>query len=255
MKMLWVAIVGLLAIGFSGCVDNEKSAPTEIPTPIYKVEYSTIADAGISYLKVKVTGISQDYKVILSDPNGSTTGIAYISKDDMIDGVETVDVQMSEYGKTPKTGAYTLLIKQILPEDVVYVTKPVFKKVLIDLGDIKFESSKYCYGTCEYTITKVKFTITNYGDIPVIINYALVGIGGEKYPATSCFDGRPRVMNRQESKINLIEGIAPNDSKEIMGNLYFPVRSRYRYDIDIALYSEQKYVTGSVQYFSTGCKE
>lgn len=270
--MLWIAmVIGLTAVGFSDCVENQKAVsynsnlvPTEIPNPIYEVEYFATVDNGIPYLNVKVVGKSQDYKIILSDNDGSTTGIVYIKSDDLIDGVETVKVKMNEYGKTPKAGTYTLLIKQTLPEKIVYATNATFKGALINIIDTDFLSQKYCYGSCYYTITNVKFTIKNFGDIPAIIDYALIGIGGDESPASPCptksvpldNDRRYRVIDRQESKIYLKEGIAPNESKEITGNTYiFDLRSGYRYPIDIDLYSEQEPVDGSTEYFSAGCKE
>jgi hypothetical protein len=139
----------------------------------YQVEHSALARGGIAVLRVRVSGPAKDLKVILSGPEGNTVGKASIAKDNLLDGVESVDVEMGEWRETPKPGVYTLLVFDYA-DRIYYKENLTFKggDLSITKAEIEFEGG--------FTIN-LRLTVLNKGDLPVFTDYCEVKIDDECY--------------------------------------------------------------------------
>jgi len=230
-KLGILALIGLLVIGMAGCVEEKnditskpESTPTEISTSKYKIECSAFAEDRIAYLKIRVEGEAKNLKVILGDPEGYTTDAENITRDDLLDGIETVKVAMSSatsiYWDIPKAGTYTLVIKESSSGEIVYSTKLTFSG-----AKIRIINREFTYGYYEssfyYDLMELKLQITNEGDLPAFFDEIVIVIGDKEY--------------------NFLhyEGISPKESKEIIEKTHISNLESGTHPVTIKLYSKK----------------
>jgi len=142
-----------------------------IDSSLYHFEYSKPKPWGKSaYLAVSVSGPADELALMLTNPKGKTD-IRFISKRELIDNFETKDLMM---GSEPLSkGPYTLIVKTVTPEKVIYKTELWFtvpKDVQITSGEITLEYTIGRWHT--YTITKYRLTFKNEGDLPFFFDDA-----------------------------------------------------------------------------------
>lgn len=226
--LLVILVVGLVLIGLTGCVEEEEKVEGEKkqkPKEEYKIEdYSVIVENGIPYLKVKLKGKApiSYLKVMLSDPEGATVDKKYVSKEDLFDGVETIKLRMTgfSFGQSPKAGAYTISVVDVLDKQLC--TKTVrFNGGQIEIKEVEFEVKSYEGFFSEKFITGVSIVVVNKGDLPVVVNKAVIEVDG------------------QEKEIPLLqEWIPPNKSKKIIEPIYISDLGGGTHSARVTLYSD-----------------
>lgn len=146
------------------------------------VEHEVITKFGSVYLRVHVTGPEKAYSIQLTGPDKQTVGESYISKDDMADGTEATDVSMTELlaeRKTPKSGQYTLLVREFFSNEKVFEATPTYEGPDVDIDSVGFETSYYdIFDSGD--IDKVTLTLSNTGDLPILIDRLIVVINEEE---------------------------------------------------------------------------
>jgi len=239
-KMLGIiALIGLLAIGFVGCVEEKKVVtqkpeltpiPTPTATPVMtalaerKIEFQPIVEATRVYLRVNVTWMPETLKLELFDPNGSRIDVKYVSKDDLGDGNETVKLNIWEIGEDSKPGTYSLLVKDPKGK-IVYNSTITFEKgAKLRIEDVLIEDITYVGGVVNrYYISKMRLFLSNNGDLPAFIDKAVLLVDGKK------------------TEKDLFLGIPPIEVKEI--KLYSTKLSSGlesgKYTLTIKLYSHE----------------
>jgi len=202
---------------------------TPIDTSGYKIWYTPIAENETACLKVRVEGEPVErLKVMLSDSEGNTIDFTYVLKDDLIDGIETVYVGMSR-GGTPKSGTYILVIKGESSGKIICKETLTFSGVHLSLTDVQlgtfisgtFETTMFQVEKGKYRIDAVKLLITNDGDLPAVINRAMMVIGDQA----------------SESSFIARQGISPKTSKEIIMGGFLIWIGHGTYPLTIKLYS------------------
>jgi hypothetical protein len=166
-----IAIAAIVAVViFTGCVGK------------YSVD-SAVAEG---YLDVDVSGPAEDLAVILTNPEGYTD-IEYISKEEMIDNFESVNVRMSK-GRSPPAGTYKLVVKTVTPEKVVYKTEMKFKPAIVRITDaeVKFvyEGGRGALGTYYRLYGDSSITVKNDGELPVVLREARYNVDGKEIGRT-----------------------------------------------------------------------
>jgi len=219
------AIIGLLIIGIAGCVEekNDKISAPEL-TSEYKVECSPISGkrVGTAYLKVRVEGKAADLRVNLSNPEGFETGFACISREELIDGSETVKVCMEARGEMLKAGTYTLVIfRTDMPtRDVVYTEYLKFSaakvRVIGRVFVVEFDAF-----TETYRIITLKLSVINEGELPAYIGGGKMVIDDEEYALLFC------------------KGISPKESELIVSGVHTYEIKSGTYPVTITLHTQQ----------------
>ncbi len=119
-------------------------------------------------LRISVRGSADELALMLTNPKGETD-IKFISKKALIDNFETVDLRM---GKEPfSEGPYTLTVKTVTPEKVIYKREAWFtspKNIQITDREITIARK---YGDYSYYVIKYSFTFKNEGDLPFFFDH------------------------------------------------------------------------------------
>lgn len=114
-------------------------------------------------LRISVRGPADELALMLTNPKGETD-IKFISKRSLIDNFESVDLRM---GREPLSeGHYTLTVKTVTPEKVIYKREVWFtapKNIQMIDGEITIARK---YGDYRYYVIKYSFTFKNEGDLP-----------------------------------------------------------------------------------------
>ncbi len=142
-----------------------------IDSSLYHFEYSKPKPWGRSArLPVSLSGPADELALMLTNPKGKTD-IRFISKRELIDNFETIDLMM---GSEPLSeGPYNLTVKRVTPEKVIYKIELWFtvpKDIQITTGEITLEHTIGWWH--EYTITKYRLTFKNEGDLPFFFDDA-----------------------------------------------------------------------------------
>ena len=213
-KLYLILLVGL-ALLLTGLVTACGTTPNSTPPPSPPAEQYVVSSS-ISFsesqpqLRVSVQGPSKSLDLILSDPNKNTIETAHISKDDLLDGAEAVNINMCIYGETPKVGTYTIVVKDSLSDEIYYQDTITFSG-----ADLSITS---CFGIefmnlgNEYSIYRMNVLVVNDGDLPAYV-----------YDAAVYIDGEELVSLRHRFLMNS-ERVNPGESKEVM---FFPSESRF----------------------------
>lgn len=207
-------IIGLVVIGFALVV-----LILLMGTSQYEVEYLPVLGGFYSdgFLKVIVKGPPENLYVTVTNPEGTVVGEKYISKEELLDGNETVVVRMSKVRTLPKSGTYTVIVKEALSNKIVYTTKPTFKGVKLKITDVEYERIEWKYSNLAVTLR-----IKNEGDLPVRYR-AIVRVNGKKdefYPrSTLC--------------------ILPGEKKGLKDFLYIPLEEGVHTAV-VELYGDDK---------------
>lgn len=160
------------------------------------VEYEVTTKLNSAYLRVTISGAKKGYDIILSGPDKQTVGEGYISRDDMADGTEATDVSMTELlaeRKNPKSGQYTLTVKQFIGEKIFFEATPEFEGAEISIIDAQFETSYDFSGN----IDEIMVTAQNSGDLPVFVDEIKAIIDGEEEEITLFDEPLPHGENTQ----------------------------------------------------------
>ena len=200
----------------------------------YEVKYSAISEDGRAALKVTVRGPAESLEIILSDPDGNTVGRRYIPEEDLVDGVETVEVDMARYGETPKRGTYTLVVKTLYPEEKIYEANPTFKGAKLNITKAEYET-EYLLGS--WDIRKLKLTISNDGDLPAIIDKIVIKAGGK------------------EEDLPILKGISPGEEKTISKTLWISGLEKGKHPVTVELYSKDNKLTSYTSEIICGAPE
>ena len=181
-------------------------------------------------MKVRVEGRPQYLNLILTDPDGIEISRAWITEDDLLDGIETVKLKMANYGETPKGGIYTLIIKKSYG-DVLFTKKLSFNGANVSINEVRFEYQYWeRFKDCKYTIEKIKLNISNNGDLPAIVDRALVTIDGDVVKVS--FYPRKALLPNSTNKVEEPFRIAPPFCLKLG-----------TYKVVVGLYSEKKLLT------------
>lgn len=182
-KLCLILLVGLallLAGSVTACGATPNSAPpSSPPAEQYVVSYSISFSESQPQLRVSVQGPSKSLDLILSDPDKNTIGTAHISKDDLLDGAEAVNIGMCIYGETPKVGTYTIVVKDSLSDEIYYQDTITFSGPDLSITScfgIEFLGT----GANEYFILYMNILVVNDGDLPAYVDDAAVYIDGEE---------------------------------------------------------------------------
>ena len=143
---------------------KKKKEKLLIDSSLYRIECSKPIPCFYkgACLPVNVSGPADELALMLANPKGEAD-IIFISKRALIDNFETIKLRM---GEDPfSEGPYTLTVKTVTPEKVIYKTELWFtvpKDIQIINGEITLKYG----GWSTYKITKCKFTYKNEGDLP-----------------------------------------------------------------------------------------
>jgi hypothetical protein len=236
MKNLIFLFILIFTILFCYCTSTEEYnkeiyVPPELtstPSVEYMIEkYKPIVKDYVPYLKVKilVKGEPGYIKISLSAPDGSTLDDRYLSKTDLVDGTETIVLQMAEYGETPVAGIYVLRIFDYWG-NLLHTKNLEFSGAQLRIRniDVDYECHGILMKTCD--IYEIRINVENKGDLPVIIDDIKIYIDNQEVYMLPSF-------------VKYV--ILPNDYKEIKiateGSLPSDI-----YTFTIYLYSNQKIV-------------
>ena len=114
-------------------------------------------------LRISIRGPADELALMLTNPEGETD-IKFISKRSLIDNFETVDLKMGE--EPFSEGPYTLTVKTVTPEKVIYKREAWFtssKNIQITDGEITIGC---VYGNYRYYVLDGSITSKNEGDLP-----------------------------------------------------------------------------------------
>jgi len=159
--------------------------PSSPPAEQYVVSHSISFSESRPQLQVSVQGPSKSLDLILSDPDKNTIETAHISKDDLLDGAEAVNINMCMYGETPKVGTYTIIVKDSLGDEIYYQDTMTFSGP--DLSITGCFVTEFLRIGNEYIIDHMHILVVNDGDLPAYVDDAAVYIDGEEM--TSQRDG------------------------------------------------------------------
>lgn len=235
MRSLIILFILFFTTLFCCCVSEEENTPlvysseeTPTPPPEYIIEEcEPIVKDYVPYLKVRISvkGEPGHIKVSLSGPDGSTLDDWYISRTDLVDGIETIELQMAEYGETPVAGTYVLRIFDGWG-NLLHTKKLVFSGSQLRIKDIDVDYE--CHGilmkTCD--VYEIRIHVENIGDLPAIVDDIKIYIDNQE-------------VHMLPSFVKYV--ILPNDHKEIKiateGTL--PADT---YTFTVYLYSNQKLI-------------
>jgi len=119
-------------------------------------------------LRIIVRGPADELALMLTNPEGETD-IKFISKRSLIDNFETVDLKMGE--EPFSEGPYTLTVKTVTPEKVIYKRDAWFtspKNIQITDGEITIARK---YGDYRYYVLDGSITSKNEGDLPFFFDH------------------------------------------------------------------------------------
>lgn len=222
---LGIAAIIVVSVVLLSTGGSERAAKKLSP---YRVEYKpAVSGSYSSILLVNISGPANELGLILTNPEG-WSDTTFISRRDLIDNFESVEVFMCE-GRNPPAGKYELVIKTITPEKVVYKTAEIFTppSVTIIDGEIEITTSEKNV----HRVGKYSITVKNKGDLPICLNGEItVLMPDNKVEVRTGFRGIPH----GEVKI---EGIEPS-GYWWMGRIR-PIKAL------ITLYSEEKEVASS----------
>ena len=174
--------------GGSGGGGGGGTPPPSPPAKQYAVSYSIAPDGWLPELRVTVKGPSKNLNIILSDPDKNTIGTAFITEDDLLDGTESVNVDMAGDEETPKAGIYTLIVKDSWSDEIYYQDTITFSGAEIYITNVYIESEYYELFN-EYHITE-NISVTNGGDLPAYLVHVVTYLDGEEIPAYIFGSGR-----------------------------------------------------------------
>ncbi|ASJ10690.1 hypothetical protein A3L12_04945 [Thermococcus sp. P6] len=147
--LIAVVIVSVLVVSFSVCIGAGTTTKTVTTTTSTTTEYQVtsytpIAKDGAVYLKVTVKGEPRSLELLLSNPEGNTVGKDFIPEEDLVDGVESVELQMADYGTTPEAGTYTLYIFDFITDEFIYSKNITFEGgAKISIKNADFETTYF----------------------------------------------------------------------------------------------------------------
>ena len=208
--ILLVGLALLLTGSVTACGTTPNSAPPPSPPAgQYVVSYSISFSESRPQLQVSVQGPSKSLDLILSDPDKNTIETAHISKDDLLDGAEAVNINMCIYGETPKVGTYTIVVKDSLSDEIYYQDTITFSGPDLSITScfgIEFLGTAVT-GVNKYWLYRMNVLVVNDGDLPAYIHNADVYIDGEELV--------PEWDHKQGFLMNS-ERVNPGESKKVM---------------------------------------
>jgi len=182
------AIVGwLVAICLVGAVvfllknhggGSSISVPSLFASP-YSVDYRQVSlqSSNQAAFETTIRGPAAQLAVILKGPEGEPE-ITTISKEDMIANCYVTKVPMRQ----PQAGTWTLLVKTIDPEKVVWQ-----KDVPLSLNKLTITGVEPIFQLDEklgHELTAIRLTVTKDGNLPVVFDNVSYTLDGE---ALSCY--------------------------------------------------------------------
>ncbi|WP_254841115.1 hypothetical protein [Natronomonas marina] len=136
--------------------------------PVSDVSLSTGIDQmrGV-LLRVSVSGEIEEgtLQVVVSDPSDNTVGEAFIGKSDLVDGSETVTVQLGQF---PDGGEYSVVILETSTQEQAVVAEAsksfAAPQLAVESIEIETEPQEAFDG---YRVTNAKVTLSNPGGFPL----------------------------------------------------------------------------------------
>jgi len=191
-----------------------KETPRETPkeTPQFQLkEWKVINDDGVPKLQIKFSANKSVIKLTLIDPDGVETDWSYVEL-----GVTGAKLRMSDYGRTPPAGTYTLLIKDILDREVTSPLTFNFSRANLKIINVTPTWEYYKYRN--YSLTSLAIKVKNTGDLPAYIDKADISINGEI-----------------DTMHLLCECILPKETKTVTDSIYISDISPGNYTLTITL--------------------
>jgi hypothetical protein len=158
---------------------NVKKQKIFVDSSLYNIEYKMPIETRYKRagLPVTVKGPSDELALMLTNPR-EETDIIFISKRDLIDNIETVTL---DFGKYPfSEGTYTLTVKTVTPEEVIFkaelwYTVPDINDIQITFGEVKLH---YYLKTIlgqnrkedRYEVIECLLIFKNNADLPLFVD-------------------------------------------------------------------------------------
>ena len=191
------------------------------------MKYSVITtEYGIPMLKVTVTQLFPDLVVILSNPDGNTVDKDYIFMDDLLDGAESVELRMSEYGELPKPGTYKFFVTLGGPA-TIYEGEVTLTAANVNIKKAEFKTT-YHRSLGYSSIDRIILTVTNNGDLPVTFDKLIIRADGIEDEEDLTLSGYP------------LYGVSRGESEEINRSVSISGLKEERCPVTVELYSLQE---------------
>lgn len=206
----WISVVVLAGIIVAIAINPIVVAKEE--EKFVKAKYSVITtEYGIPKLKVTVnSNFHLDLKVILSDPDRNTIDTAYIRDEDLLDGIESVELRMAKYGELPKPGTYKFFVRPygVPPNNLPGFYFSTEGEVTLTAANVNIEKAEfktaYHRSSGYSSIDRVILTVTNDGDLPVTFDKLIIRADGIEEEEDLTLSGYPlyRVSRGESEEIN-----------------------------------------------------
>ena len=170
--LLCLTLVG--AAFLAGCAEEEVQFQLE--------EWKVVNEMDVPKLQIKFSA-TDNVELTLLDPDGVETDWVYTEK-----GVTGAKLRMADYGKTPPSGTYTLLVKDSLGEQITSLTFNFSGAKLKVIGVTP--TWQYWSFLEYYALEDLAIKVENTGDLPAYITEVEINIDGEMidtaHPVTQC---------------------------------------------------------------------
>ena len=167
-------IISICFMFFSGCVEEKPKFQLK--------DWKVINDMGVPKLQIKFS-TTKGVELTLTNPDGVKTDWNYIEP-----GVTGAKLRMSDYGRTPAPGTYTLIIKDVLGREVTPPLAFNFSGAKLKIVGIT-PTWKYYEYLGYYSLTNLAIEVENMGDLPAYISKGELNIDGKietVYYLTEC---------------------------------------------------------------------
>jgi len=192
-----------------------KETPRETPkeTPQFQLkEWKVINDDGVPKLQIKFSANKSVIKLTLIDPDRVETDWSYVEL-----GVTGAKLRMSDYGRTPLPGTYTLIIKDALSGEAAPPLAFNFSGAKLKITDVT-PTWKYYKYLGFYSLTSLEIKVRNTGDLPAYINR-----------------GELNIDRQTETMYYLTECVLPKETRTITNPVYISGISPGTYTLTITL--------------------
>jgi hypothetical protein len=149
-----------------------------------------------------------------------------MSMDDLLDGVESVELSMRKYGELPKPGTYKFFVSLGGPA-TIYEGEVTLTAANVNIEKAEFKTA-YHRSSGYSSIDRVLLTVTNDGDIPVTFDKLIIRADGIEEEEDLTLSGYP------------LYGVSRGESKEIDESVSLSGLKEETCHVTVELYSLQE---------------